>query len=301
MNPINYSEYESEHSGDFQTEASLYQKGFDIRLEHARWSCSGTASVEIRNSCLIRLRLPADDFNQGEPEHNLGRFYGRGMRHFKPLGQLLFIPHGTEFHLKHGACQQKALICLFDTAALGALAAYHWNWEECANESMLNLQSPYLQASLQRLAEEVAAPGFASELHTECLLTSIALDLRREFLGPLDASDAVGKLSARQLALVRELVDAGPEEDLSLQRLADICALPVRKLSVYFKNTTGKTLRHYAAQTRMNKAMALLADQRLLIKQVAYQSGFQNAAAFSAAFRKAVGLTPEEFRRQRLG
>ena len=45
--------------------------------------------------------------------------------------------------------------------------------------------------------------------------------------------------------------------------------------------------------------MTLLSDQRLLIKQVAYGAGFQNAAAFTAAFRKEVGLTPEEFRRQR--
>ncbi|HBX55674.1 helix-turn-helix domain-containing protein [Pseudomonas sp. UBA2684] len=301
MNAINYSEYTSEHSGDFQTEASLSKKGFDIRVEHARWSCSGTAVVEIRNSCLIRLLLPADNVNRDDSAYNLGRFSGQGMRHFKQLGPLLFIPHGTEFHLKHGVCQQKALICLFDPTALGALSAYRWNWEERANESMLNLQSLYLQASLLRLAEEVAAPGFASELHTECLLTSIALDLRREFLGPQEVSEVVGKLSARQLKLVYELVEAGPEEDLSLNRLANVCALPVRKLSLYFKNTTGKTLRGYVAQARVEKAMALLADQRLLIKQVAYGAGFQNAAAFTAAFHKTVGLTPEEFRRQRLG
>lgn len=46
--------------------------------------------------------------------------------------------------------------------------------------------------------------------------------------------------------------------------------------------------------------MALLTSPDLLIKQVAYGAGFQNAAAFTAAFRKEVGLTPEEFRRQRI-
>ena len=44
------------------------------------------------------------------------------------------------------------------------------------------------------------------------------------------------------------------------------------------------------------KAKTLLMDERLLVKEVAYLSGFQNAAAFTAAFRKATGQTPQEFR-----
>lgn len=299
MHAINYCEYESEHPGDFATEVSLRKRGFDLRVEHAQWSTSGTARIELQNSCLIRMLLSPSGLECNDNSHNLGRFRGQPTQQFKPLGQLLFIPHGTEFHLKHGACQQKSLICLFDPTDLGPLAAYQWDWAGYAHEGMLNLRSLYLQASLQRLAEEVCAPGFASELHIECLLTSIALDLRREFLGNQSLNESDGKLSPRQLKLLREILEAGPEEDISLSRLAAICGLPARKLSTLLKNTTGKTLRHYAAEVRMEKAMALLTDQRLLIKQVAYQSGFQNAAAFTAAFRKALGKTPEEFRRQR--
>jgi AraC family transcriptional regulator len=300
MNAINYSEYESEHSGDFLTEAALSRTGFDIRLERARWENPGSARVQTCNrNCLIRLMLPTGDGKRTQPAGNLGSFSGPSAQGFRPLGQLLFIPDGSEFHLKHGACQQKALICVFDPAALGALAAYRWNWDGCVEESMLNLQSLYLRASLQRLAEEVAAPGFASELHTECLLSSVVLDLRRQFLGARPSEDQGGRLSPQQMRVLRELLDAGPEESLSLEHLANACALPVRKLSNYFKNTTGKTLRRYAAENRLEKAIALLADPQLLVKQVAYQAGFQNPAAFTAAFRKAVGMTPEEFRRQR--
>jgi AraC family transcriptional regulator len=300
MNAINYSEYEPEHSGDFLTEASLSRAGFDVRLEHARWENSGTALVKTRNrSCLIRLMLPTGASERAQPAGNLGSLSGPSSRGFKPLGQLLFIPDGSEFHLKHGVCKQKALICVFDPAAFSALAAYRWNWDGCVDESMLNLQSLYLRASLQRLAEEVASPGFASELHTECLLTSIALDLRRQFLGTRSDEDGNGKLSPQQMSVLRELLDAGPEQAISLEHLANACALSVRKLSSYFKNTTGKTLRRYASESRVEKAMALLDDPKLLVKQVAYQAGFQNPAAFTAAFRKAVGVTPEEFRRHR--
>ncbi|WP_027897446.1 helix-turn-helix domain-containing protein [Zestomonas thermotolerans] len=298
MNAISYKEYESEHTGDFWTEASLRKQGFDIRLEHAHWPSAGTALIKLQKNCLVRMLLTPSGLACNGTAHNFGSFDGHAAHRFKPLGQLLFIPHGTEFHLKHGAYQQKSLICMFNPADLGALAAFHWDWNSRACEEMLNLQSLYLQATLQRLAEEITAPGFASELHIECLLTSIALELHREFLHDRSGEED-GKLSPGQLRLLRDMLEAGPDEDTSLRRLATACSLPARQLSTRFKNTTGKTLRRYAAEIRIRKAMVLLTDPRLLIKQVAYGAGFQNAAAFTAAFRKEVGLTPEEFRRQR--
>ncbi|HBO4965635.1 helix-turn-helix domain-containing protein [Pseudomonas aeruginosa] len=297
MNAISYKEYESEHSGDFWTEASLRKQGFDIRLEHAHWSSAGTALIKLQKNCLVRMLLTPSGLACNGTAHNFGSFDGHAAHRFKPLGQLLFIPHGTEFHLRHGAYQQKSLICMFDPADLGTLAAFHWDWNSRTCEEMLNLQSLYLQATLQRLAEEVAAPGFASELYIECLLTGIALELHREFLR--DGGEESGKLNPGQLRLLREMLETSPDGDISLQGLAAACSLPVRQLSTRFKNTTGKTLRRYAAEIRVRKAMALLTDPRLLIKQVAYGAGFQNAAAFTAAFRKEVGLTPEEFRRRR--
>ncbi|MDE1164364.1 MAG: helix-turn-helix domain-containing protein [Pseudomonas sp.] len=298
MNAIQYSEYDCEDSGLFLTEASVAKQGFDIRIEHAQWSNSGTALIETGDSCLLRLMLPAS----GHANPNLGSFAHPRRQAFHPLGKLLFIPHDTQFHLRHDACAQKALVCVFDPATLGALGCFRWDWQDNVDESMLNLKSHYLQASLLRLAEEVAQPGFASELQTECLLTSIALDLRREYIDAPGADPAPGgeKLSPTQLKFLREQFDAMGEQSGALQRLAQACDMPLRALSSRCKNTTGMTLRRYAAHCRLQTAMALLADRTLLVKQVAYQAGFNNAAAFGAAFRKELGVTPEAFRRQRL-
>ncbi|KJS64946.1 MAG: AraC family transcriptional regulator [Pseudomonas sp. BICA1-14] len=295
MNVIEYREYESPHAGNFSTEAGLSNKGFEVRVEHAHWSSSGAALIHLTDHCLIRLLLA--EAPENAPLSNRGTLSGN-QGSCQPLGQTIFIPPGSDFHFKHRACQQKAVICLFDPAAIAPLAAYRWDWEHCITDAMLNLQSSYLQASLRRLGEEVASPGFASELHIECLMTGIALELRKEFLGKQRDDDEPGKLSRRQLQHLREALDADAN-DISLRKLADLCALPERKLSVYFKNTTGKTLRQYSAEARVNRAMRLLGDPSLLIKQIAYMTGFQSAAAFSAAFRKAVGWTPEEFRRRR--
>ncbi|WP_313054342.1 AraC family transcriptional regulator [Pseudomonas lopnurensis] len=300
MNAIEYNEYESDQPGDFFTEASLVQRGFDVRIERAQWSASGIARIRANGCALLRLMLPSRAGERQLPRANLGSLSSQPGRRFLPLGPLLYITYGSEFHLYHGSGEQKALVCIFDPNALSPLVASGLDWSVEMDEHMLNLNSSYVRTSLQRLAEEVAAPGFASELHTECLISGIALDLRRRFVDP-HAGEQSGRLSQRQLRLLRDLLENGGGEPPSLLKLADACDLPVRKLSSQFKNTTGQTLRGYAAQVKVKRAMALLEDHRLLVKQVAYQAGFHNAAAFSAAFRKTLGVTPEEFRRQRSG
>lgn len=297
MYSVNYLEYDPSSAGEFLTESRLVNEGFDIRIENAHWSNAGTAVIQPESSCLLRLALPSATRCRTKFSDNRGRFSGRD-GDFKPLGQVLFLPRDTEFQFCHGVSEYKAMICLFDPAALGPLVGLQWDWDGCLNDSMLNLQSGYLQASLQRLAQEVATPGFASELHTECLLTAIALDLHRQLLKPAVSLAAAGKLGPQQLKLLREMLEEGAEGGNSLKQLANACDTPVRRLSEQFKNTTGLTLRQYAAQARIRKAKSLLLNRHMLIKQVSYQTGFLNPASFTAAFRKEVGMTPEAFRQR---
>src|SRR5690606_4418309 len=102
--------------------------------------------------------------------------------------------------------------------------------------------------------------------------------------------------SPSQLQTLRDLIEASRGLGPSLVELSAACGLQPRQLSERFKNSLGITLRQYIAESRINKARALLQDDQLLIKEVAYICGFQNAAAFTAAFRKATALTPQEFR-----
>jgi AraC family transcriptional regulator len=297
MDAIEYLEDDETRRVTVNTEASLVNRGFDIRLEHATWRSSGSALISTGSSCLMRLMLSNSPGDLGE-SGNFGAFCDQAPSRLKPLGDLIFFPRDTRFHLHHDSREQRAIVCVFDPNELGPLAAFDWDWKDCVKENMLDLRSRYLQAALQRLAEEVAEPGFASQLQTEYLLSSIALDLRRAYPDQSRPEALEQKLDARTLKRLRELIDELPEQALSLDYLARECGMPPRKLSIYFRNTVGKTLRRFAAETRLRKAMLLLQDPRLLIKQVAYQSGFQNAASFSAAFRKVSGMTPEAYRRR---
>ncbi len=297
MNSISYAERDSTCTGEFSTEHRLVSNDYDIRIESAKWFTTGTASVQADSACILRFILPTKgNLGDARPE-NRGRFTDR-VCDFQPLGQALFIPKGQEFQFRHGANRHKAVVCLFDPAALAPLSGLQWDWKERLNEGMLDVQSNFLQASLRSLADEVTHPGFASDVQTECLLTGVALDLYRRFFSPVSHSTVNGKLSHSQISLLDEAIEATEPGQSSLGKLARSCNMPVRRFSEQFKNTTGMTLRQYIALARIRKAKSMLLNPTILIKQISYETGFLNPASFTAAFRKEVGVTPEEFRRQ---
>lgn len=49
-------------------------------------------------------------------------------------------------------------------------------------------------------------------------------------------------------------------------------------------------------QRRIDRAKILLSVAKLSPAEVAYQVGFANQSHFTAQFRKAVGMTPKQFR-----
>lgn len=299
MHSIHYLEHDPHSVRQFSTEARISSDCFDIRIENAQWSRPGTAMIEAKQDCLLRLILPSPSRGARHFSDNTGRFLEQGCD-FKPLGPTLFIPRETAFQFSHGMTDHKALICLFNPDTLSPMSGVPWYWDGCVKDSMLNLDTPYLTSVLHRLASECMAPGFASELQVECLLTAMALDLQKEYVGHrISEKGSPDKLSATQVKRIRDMFEAGPGVDCSLGALALACNMPARKLSQQFRNTTGLTLRQYAAQARIRKAKSLLLNPNILIKQVAYHTGFQNPASFTAAFRKEVGVTPEIFRSSR--
>src|SRR5690606_22832309 len=134
-------------------------------------------------------------------------------------------------------------------------------------------------------------------LQIESTLTLMALELRKLFMGPApEAEPLKGRLSHTQLRAIRDYVEARLAGELNLADIARACGIGPRALSDLFRSTQGMTLRHYIAEARLRRARTLLANRDLLIKQVGYDCGFRGSAAFVAAFRKATGMTPAEYR-----
>ena len=68
------------------------------------------------------------------------------------------------------------------------------------------------------------------------------------------------------------------------------------KLSVLFKQITGKTMSAYLTAVRMEHAKLLLTNSSISLQQIARTVGLQNHSSFSALFRSYSGYSPKEYR-----
>jgi AraC family transcriptional regulator len=69
-----------------------------------------------------------------------------------------------------------------------------------------------------------------------------------------------------------------------------------RHFSRLFRIATGESPARFAQGRRLDRAQDRLVHSRLPVKQIAWEAGFESAAAFSAAFRRRTGQSPRAFR-----
>jgi AraC-like DNA-binding protein len=82
-----------------------------------------------------------------------------------------------------------------------------------------------------------------------------------------------------------------------IQELCRIADMSESKLRLSFRNIYDKPLYEYIRTETMKRAMQLLGDDHLSIRDIAEICGYKNAAKFAAAFKEVHGLTPSEFRK----
>ena len=78
--------------------------------------------------------------------------------------------------------------------------------------------------------------------------------------------------------------------------LAQEMGLSQWKLNRGFKALFGMTVSEYVVDMRIQRARALLAESRLSIQDIAVEVGYDFLTNFSKAFKRAVGVSPREYR-----
>lgn len=93
------------------------------------------------------------------------------------------------------------------------------------------------------------------------------------------------------------------DPELSLDKLAQQVGCSTHVLSHYINTYEGCNFPDWLNRFRVEYACQLLLDPkyaRLKIAALAYESGFNTLSVFNGAFKKVVGCTPSEFRKQML-
>jgi len=275
--------------------AHLQEASYEVSVQDIHWAQPGMINVLSGPHCLIELAEP--------PSANRASYLvetDNGQE--QTVGTLNFMLPDSARKVRWTEGSRHAVVCVMEPERLGLLGSMDWRWDHLDPACTLDVQNDRLRSAMQWLAEETTSPSFASSLQVSCILTMLAIELQRYCTSGKETDPAPrGKLNARQLSLLKDLIEASTDPcGPSLTSLAAACRLSTRELSTMFKRTAGQTMRSYVASTHIARAKLLLADDDLLIKQVAYRSGFRSAAAFGDAFRRATGLTPVQYR-QNLG
>ncbi|WP_310832276.1 helix-turn-helix domain-containing protein [Paenibacillus pedocola] len=88
------------------------------------------------------------------------------------------------------------------------------------------------------------------------------------------------------------------KEDISMEQAAEYVNLSPHYFSKLFRQQAGETFIDYLTRLRINEAKRLIAGEELSLKGICYEVGYKDPNYFSRVFKKAVGITPSEFRQQ---
>lgn len=163
-----------------------------------------------------------------------------------------------------------------------------------------DVEDPVAARLMEMLSHETAHGEPMTRLFVEQ-----AVDLlRTQLLGMQPSSDALTAAPVRrglaswQVKKVTAYMRERLEEKVSLNELAALVGLSRFHFCTAFRLATGYTPHEWLVAQRMEEALKLLADPALRITEIAFAVGYETPSSFAASFRKAVGVTPTEFRRQ---
>jgi AraC-like DNA-binding protein len=119
--------------------------------------------------------------------------------------------------------------------------------------------------------------------------------------GSIFAAERTTHLPRNQLSGVYELIEEELASSLTLERLAASIGLSVRHLCRSFRASSGLSLHQYIVSRRIERAKALIKKSELSLEEIAEAVGFAHHAHMTAAFRRLIGATPSQFRRNAIG
>lgn len=118
--------------------------------------------------------------------------------------------------------------------------------------------------------------------------------------GPARAAPEIpsGAKSKYVMESLRYVSEHYAEPDMSIAQVAKSLGISEGHLSHVFKRETGRTLGSYVTDYRIQRAKELLRDCRSKVYEVAEAVGYRDITYFSAAFKKAAGVSPSEYQKQ---
>jgi AraC-like DNA-binding protein len=104
---------------------------------------------------------------------------------------------------------------------------------------------------------------------------------------------------AQTIHHIREFIHRHFKQPLTLDQISRISGMSPSVFSVKFKQYTGQTLIEYRNEIRLNFAKEALLHTNDKVLNIAQEVGFDDLSFFNKQFKKKIGLSPGEYRKQK--
>ncbi len=187
-------------------------------------------------------------------------------------GDVLYIPAGTPYKVEYSVGE--SIVVHFE----------YCNYSEAENVSLSNPSDIGVQ--FLRLME------LWSDRHSVSQAKSIIYDI-------LDRMANDQKLSIRDgsvAACIQYMQEHFGDPELDIEAVCSASFISVSSLQRAFAKYFGISPGQYLIGLRMNRALELLNEDALSVKEIAFLCGFADEKYFSRAFKKRYGLSPKHLR-----
>lgn len=162
-------------------------------------------------------------------------------------------------------------------------------------------RDPLIEEIARAIRAEMLDPSPAGNMAAETLAAALGVHLLRRHSNLRSASwslpAARGALDPRRLGRVRDFIETNLGKDLTIEALANEACLSPFHFARAFKAATGLAPRRYLTNRRVEQARLWISEGRLSLAEIAYRCGFSSQAYFTKWFKRLVGATPGEYRK----
>ena len=256
-------------------------------VSHAKIECSFHGPTHLLVIYEDGARTDGQTCIQGMPRATLRRF----------ARKFTFVPAGYQYREWHELrVLSRLMYFYFDHAKLGLQS------DAALSHILLTPRLFFEDEDLWHTAIKVKnlieQPELAAEPYFQALGTVIAYQLLRRHKSDVrDQSPTRGGLAAWQLRIALAYIEKHISERIQLASLAHLVRLTPFHFCRAFKQSFGMPPIRYQANRRIEHAKLLLAMPTMSVTEIGLTIGFDCSSSFTAAFRKATGFTPTEYRR----
>jgi len=134
------------------------------------------------------------------------------------------------------------------------------------------------------------------------LISAILLVLARAYFSKPEAQERLHMINAyyESIAFCKEYIDKNYMQDITLSQLCRKFALSRSVLCMLFSKIVGKPFKQYLSQKRIEQAISLLKDESLSFQEISDMVGYKDYSTFFRNFYKIVGISPKQYRSNKL-